>query len=747
MFLYTLFMWKKFSGQLINNLKIFFTAIFNFFIFLPYFFSIKTLVKTLFYPWKNMGYSKEITSFSLWLEKNFFNLVSRTIGFFMRFSLITFYLLVQFIFIVLIPFLFLIYFVLNLVLSFAFLFKKTPSEKKQEELKKFIKFHLLEEKNKDKVIEWFNEYYQEREKKNKWWEKENLFLYPPLARDWAYGYTYLLNHYSDELTSENYLQGKPSIIDRDKEIHAIEEVLSKSGLNNVLIVGEEGIGKHTIVDSLAYRIYHGIANRRLIYHRILKLNMEKILEQYQDPIKREVFFEQLLKEAAEAKNIIVFIDNIDRYLYQSDNRIDLSYPIKKFGETENLQIIGITTPYFYQKFIFPNKKISQIFSKIDVYEISKDVACKILQKMALSFEKKYNVFISFEAIVEAIQKSSFYLTDIPFPEKAIDLLDLSCVKTKTQGGKIVTPTFVDQALSQKTHVPVGLTENIKEKLMNLESYLKQEVIAQDQVISRLSAIIKNAFVLQEKRNKPLASFLFLGPTGVGKTQTAKALCQYLFGSEKYLLRFDMSEYQLKQDVVKLIGSPENQEPGLLSITIREHPFGVLLLDELEKSISDLLNIFLTILDEGYFFDGAGRRIDCKNLIIIATSNAGSDYFYQLDYHLEAHNLIEMLIKKNLFPAEFLNRFDAIFLFDHLSHEDLILISEKIVNQLKSDLFNLYKINILVDKNYLKKIINENVDIRFGARDLARVIRESIEKKIVDLILKNKLKEKETVLIT
>lgn len=740
-------MWQKICGYFINNLRIFFTATFNIFIFLPYFFSIKTLIKTLFYPWKNMYYPKRVTSFSLWLEKIFFNLVSRSIGFFMRFSLIVFYLLLQIVFLLTFPFLFSIFFVLNFVFSFFFLFKKTPSQIKEEELRNFIRLHLIEEKNKEKVIAWFNEYYKEKEKKSNWWLKENLFLYPPLARDWAYGYTYLLSNYSDELTSEEYLRKKPSIIDRDQEIREIEEVLSKSDLNNILIVGEEGVGKHTIVDSLAYRIYHGIANQRLIYRRILKLKMEKILEEYQDPIKRESFFEQLLQEAAEAKNVIIFIDNIDRYLHQSENQVDLSYAIKKFGETENLQIIGITTPYLYQKFIFPNKKISQIFSKIDVYEISKEAAYKILQKKALNLEKKYNVFISIEAIIETIEKSSFYLTDIPFPEKAIDLLDLSCIKTKEEGGKIVTPNVVDHALSQKAHIPVVLTEKMKEKLINLESYLKSEIIAQDQVISRLSTIIKNSFLLREKRNKPLASFLFLGPTGVGKTHTAKALCRYLFGSDKYLIRFDMAEYQLKQDVVKLIGSYETQEPGLLSTAIRENPYGVLILDELEKSTHDLLNIFLTILDEGYFFDSTGHRVDCKNLIIIATSNAGSYYFYQSTNPLDTHTLIDILIKKNFFNAEFLNRFDAILLFNPLSLKDLIIISEKIFNQLKNDLFSLYKINILVDQNYFKKIINDNVDIRFGARDLARVIKENIEKKVIDLILKNKIKEKETILIT
>ena len=308
-------MLKKISEFYIKSLQSFFQAVLNIFIFLPYFFSVKILLKTLFYPWKNINYSKTIDSFSLsfWLEKNFFNFISVTIGFFMRFSLLSFYVLVQILLLITIPVILFVYLIFISFFSLISLFKKTDEEKKQEALNKFIKFHLLTAENKNQVIAWFDQYYQEKEKREKWWLKENLFLIPPLARDWAYGYTYFLDHYSEELTSGLYLQSKPAIVDREKEIKAIEEVLSKSRLNNVLIVGEDGVGKHTIVDSLAYRIYHGISDQ-LMYHRILKLDMEKILNEYQDQVKREFFLEQLLKEAVEAKNIIIFIDDIDRYL-------------------------------------------------------------------------------------------------------------------------------------------------------------------------------------------------------------------------------------------------------------------------------------------------------------------------------------------------------------------------------------------------------------------------------------------------
>lgn len=725
------------------------SAIYNLFIFFPYFFSIKVLIKTLFYPWKNLTYTKEKPgfSFSQMIEKLSFNLISSTIGFFARISLILFWFFLQLSYTIAIPLIFLIFILISPIFFIINLFSKSEEEKKNSLKEKFIKYHLILPENKDRVEKWFDEYYQELQKLKCWYLKDNLFRIPPLARDWAYGYTYYLNQFSEELTTAEYLLPKPAIIDREKELTQIEDVLIKSRYNNVLIVGEDGVGKHTIIDALAYRIYHGITQKPLMYHRILKLNMEKILSTFTEQKQREEFFDQLLCEASQAHNVIIFIDKIDRFLASDNlNRVDLTIPIEKYAKTSLLQIIGITTPFFYQKIIFPNDKINQIFTKVDVEEITPEIAEKILLKLIFNFENKYQIAIPYETIRNAIIKSNFYLTYIPFPEKAIDLIDLACTKAKKNNEKILQPSYIDQVIMEKTHIPTILTDEIKNKLISLEENLKEKIFGQDEAISKIALAVKQSFILAGKRKKPIGTFLFLGPTGVGKTETAKVLSEIFFGSDKYLLRFDMSLYQTKQDIEKLIGSYTTKDPGLLTQAIRENPYGVLLIDEIEKASPDLLNIFLTILDEGYFTDGFGKKVDCKNLVIIATSNAGSDLMFKLEKITDDNSIINYLIEEKIFTPEFLNRFDALVVFKPLKTDDFLLIAKKLVENLKKEILNLYNVKLEISDNYLLKLIKENLDYRFGARNLQRILKEKIEKQVVELILANKVGPEKTIKI-
>jgi ATP-dependent Clp protease ATP-binding subunit ClpA len=248
-----------------------------------------------------------------------------------------------------------------------------------------------------------------------------------------------------------------------------------------------------------------------------------------------------------------------------------------------------------------------------------------------------------------------------------------------------------------------------------------------------------------KRKKPLASFLFLGPTGVGKTETAKTVAQVFFGSDKSLLRFDMSAFQSQNDMSQLIGSSETGNPGLLTKSIREQPYGVLLLDELEKANKDLLNIFLTVLDEGYFTDGMGEKVDCKNLIIVATSNAGADVLYkQTDMESLQQTLMNILIERHIFSPEFINRFDGVVAFNPLQSDDVTIIANTMLQNIVKQIAVLYKVNISVSPQTLKTIVEENYNPSFGARDIERVLRKEIEDKIAKLILSNQAKEGDTI---
>lgn len=722
---------KNLAGFYQQEFKNFGEAIINFFIFLPYFFSVAPLLKTLFYPWKNLQSKKNAAgfTFSEWGNRFVFNLISRSIGLVMRLCIISFYFIFQTVLMIILPFLALGFFIL-IPFRYLFLdFQQSPEEEKKVLKDKFISKHMLNEENRIEVEKWFEKYFQKHLQKKVWWKLSNLLSYPPLARDWAAGFTPILDQYTVDLASSSYLHHINNIVDREKEIEQIEQILSKNIDANVVVVGNEGVGKHTIIDALAKKIYLGKTNVSLMYKRILKINMEKV--------KNEVnFFEELLKEAEEAGNIILFIDNFDKY-------VELEISLEKYAKSERLQLIGVTTPFFYQKFIFSNEKINRLFSKVDVYEVSKNEALEILLEKFSELENYHQVVIPYESLKEAIDKSEFYLTYIPFPEKAVDLLDMACVYIKQKSIKNqnkTTPTIypkdIDDILSQKTHVPVTISKQMKDKLLKLEGFLSNRIYEQNEAVSKLSSSLRRSFLLIGKRKKPLATFLFLGPTGVGKTATAKAIANIFFSSNSstqevepsktnYLIRFDMSNYQSKYDIPTLIGDIRSREQGLMTTAIREQPYGVLLLDEIEKADKDLLNIFLTIIDEGYFTDGNGRLVDCKNLVIIGTSNAKDE---------------------TVFRPEFINRFDGVITFNHLSPVALKKITKNILNNLSQEIFNLYKVKINIKEDTIDSMIKKGYDSRYGARNMERVIRDEIEDKVAKIILEEKVKPNESILL-
>ncbi len=675
----------------------FIKAVINIVVFLPYFFSVITLFKTLFYPWKNL------TSHEKWPDRIVFDAISRTIGFIMRFCILIFYVLLQIALFVSIPIIGLTYL---LLIPFLYIesFFQIPVDKRKQMLKDhFLSTRLLQVENRQIAEQWFEIYYRKNYRKEPWWNIDRLFTIPPLARDWAMGYTPTLNQYVTDLTGVAYQAGMKNIFGRQAEIQTIERILEKSAEANVVIVGDEGVGKRTIVDALAKKIYEGLTNGHLAYKRVLKLDMEKILA-------KENLLDELLAEAAESKSSILLIENLEKYLSSSA-------VIEKYAASDRVQIIGITTPFAYQKFIVPDDKLSQLFTKVDVYEISETQALEILLHNSFVFEERYQVIIPFETIKTAVSKSNYYITNIPFPEKAMDLLDSACIYVKANSRDTrrdvpltIMPPMIDAILTEKTHIPTSLTNQIKEKLINLESLLSTQIIQQKEAINELSSALRRSFILMGLRKKPLAAFLFTGPTGVGKTATAKVLANIFFGAEKYLIRFDMSLYQTKQDIPKLTES--------LTIKIRQQPYGVLLLDEIEKADHDLINIFLTILDEGYFTDDTGKKVDCKNLVVIATSNAKEF--------------------KQTFSPEFLNRFDGVISYQALTTNTAIVIAKEMVDNIKKDIYKLHKISVDISDNYLQELVNKSYNPEYGARDMNRFIREEIEDKIAKMILSNKV---------
>ncbi|MBI3619718.1 ATP-dependent Clp protease ATP-binding subunit [Candidatus Roizmanbacteria bacterium] len=710
----------------------FLTAYANSFLFLFYFFSVSSLFRTLFYPWKNIVTTKADKgfSFSEWFNRFSFNVISSGLGFIMRSSLIIFYFLLLIVLILLFPVFLCFYFLFLPILYFTAHTARQEEENKKRIINRFVSGHLTDENNRLLVEKWGMVFYEKYYLTSQWWARPNLFSVPPLARDWAVGYTPILDKYADELTTPSYQTKIQNVVDRQKEINEIERTLTKQQEANVVIVGEEGVGKHTIVDALAKKIYEGKTISVLMYKRILKLNMEKILAEFNDLKTREQFFEGLLNEALKAGNIIFFFDDFDQYISAGSSRVDLTVSIEKFARGAGVQFIGITSPFAYQRYIFENEKIARLFTKVDVFEISKKEAEEILMHNAFNYEKKYRLLIPYEIIAEIVEKSDYYLTSIPFPEKAVDLLDRACILASQLHSVRVSPDIVSQVVTEKSHTPTALSGDLKKQLATLATHLNERIIGQDNALAKIVPTLQRSLVLMGKRKRPLATFLFLGPTGVGKTETAKAIASSLFGNETSLIRFDMSLFQTEQDIVRLIGASDSGYPGLLTKAIRDNPYGVLLLDEIEKANKNLLNIFLTILDEGYFSDGFGKRVDCKNLIIVATSNAGGDkIFRDADSFSSEKKLLDYLIGNKYFSPEFLNRFDGIIAYQPLTFAATERIARKLEAKIISEQMPTAKGTVPLSPEQLRDIIQQAYDVRFGVRDLERRLRENVEKQI------------------
>jgi ATP-dependent Clp protease ATP-binding subunit ClpC len=705
------------------------TSVANVLAFLPFYFNVDTHLKHLFSPWKRIvgrrtqkGFSWEdlISEFSM-------NFVSSSIGFLMRSSLLLVFLVTFTAFLLLIAPVWLV--LAFAITPFEYLWQQIfwPQARVQKAEAVFVKTRLLEEANRPAVVAWFRAAWEDKAKARETFALENLLQTPPLGRDWNYGFTPTLDDYTTDLTSP--LTYKNHLIGRNREIGEIERTLSKSQGANAILVGAEGVGKQTIIDGLSQNILHGRTTPLLQNQRILELNMEKVLAERPTYEEKAALLEALLAEAGLAKNIILVIADFHKYI--SPNLVgDYSSLWEKYGERPILKLLALTTPFYYEQIIYHNGKLQSLFNKIVVKEISPKEAETILLTKALYLESRHNLLITYEAVIQVIERSNYYITHIPFPEKAINLLDEACLYAKEKGEKRVTPELVDEVLRQKTHMPIGkLGPHLKDRLLHLEKLLGEQILGQESALKEVGKAVRRSY-LEERRHKPLVSLLFMGPTGVGKTEAAKQLGKIFFGSSENLLRFDMSFYQNKSSLADLIGSFEQENPGLLANAIREKPYSVLLIDEIEKADRDILNLFLTLLDEGYLVDGFGERVDCKNLIFIATSNAGAREVQQWVREGRNHAQLELLVRElvleqSIFTPEFLNRFDKTLVFEPLNLKSAYEIGYKIARKVLQEYLEQKKLSLKVLPTEINRWIEESFKPENGAREIERVIRENL----------------------
>lgn len=632
-----------------------------------------------------------------------------------------------------------------------------------------------------------------------------------------------LDTYSRDLTYEAMQGNLDPVIGRTREIERVMQILSRRMKNNPCMVGEPGVGKTAVVEGIAYLIAHGDVPETVKNKRLLSLDLSSMIAgskyrgEFEERIKKVIY------EVKADGNIILFVDELHTIIGAggAEGAIDASNILKPSLSRGEIQMIGATTRAEYRKYIEKDAALERRFQPVYVEEPTEQETIEILKGLRRCYESHHNVEISDAAIVAAVTFAERYISDRFLPDKAIDLMDEACSRKRLgfcdRGQKIqdlelelntlnddlenvliegnmdaaaeivtrqktiekklerhkngtgkskqlvVTEEDIADVVSVWTRIPVNkLTEKESKRLENLEKELHLRVVGQNEAVEAVAKAIKRSRVGLKDPKRPVGSFLFLGPTGVGKTELSKALAEAVFGSEDALIRVDMSEYMEKHSVSKMIGSPPGyvgfEEGGQLSEKVRTNPYSVILFDEIEKAHSDVFNILLQVLDDGHITDSQGRKVDFKNTIIIMTSNTGAqriidpkklgfvvDENAEKDHEYMKNNVMEE-VKRN-FKPEFLNRIDDVIVFRALSEEDVRNITVLMLKELKIRVKNQMNMDLYYGEALKKYIFEKGYDKKYGARPLKRAIQTYVEDALAEEILKGHIKAGNAVQIT
>ena len=642
--------------------------------------------------------------------------------------------------------------------------------------------------------------------------------YQDELQDESRGSGSVIEQYCTDMTARAEEGKQDPVVGREEEMYRLMQVLSRRTKNNPCLIGEPGVGKTAVVEGLAQRIAAGVVPEKMKDKRIYTLDLPGMIAGSKYRGEFEERMKGLISEVESNGNIILFLDEIHTMIGAggAEGAIDASGILKPSLARGELQLIGATTITEYRKYIEKDAALERRFQPVSVEEPSKEQCLEILKGLKGRYESHHKVLIRDEALEAAVSMSERYITDRNLPDKAIDVLDESCSKVSLKGYKVpenltaldlrlkelekqkeesikngcfeeasllqkeqeeaekkseqlkkrfqkktsssqpeVTEEDIAEVVSAWTKIPVQkLAESDTDRLKKLESVLHQRVIGQEEAVKAVARAVKRGRVGLKDPKRPIGSFLFLGPTGVGKTELSKALAEAMFGNEESMIRVDMSEYMEKHSVSKMIGSPPgyvgHEEGGQLSDQVRTHPYSVLLFDEIEKAHPDVFNILLQVLDDGHITDSKGRKIDFSNTVIIMTSNAGAKAIIEPkklgfaakddpagDYKRMKQNVMDEV--KQIFRPEFLNRIDEIIVFHALEKTHMKKIGTLMCRDFTKRIEDQMDIRLTLRESAKALIAEKGTDAKYGARPLRRALQTELEDKLAEAILNGEVK--------
>jgi ATP-dependent Clp protease ATP-binding subunit ClpC len=561
-----------------------------------------------------------------------------------------------------------------------------------------------------------------------------------------------LDYFSHDLTlmaKYGYLE---ICVSRDKETKAVFEAM-ESGHSGVLLVGPVGVGKRSIIEGLAQLMVKEEVPVFLKDKRLVELDISRLIGGT-SPAEAQSRLLNVIGEVMHSKNIVLFIDNLEAIIgisSGSEGSLELSEVLADVLSRQNIFCLACASSENYSKYI-EERSLGEIMTTVGVSEPGRDQAIQILESKVGFFESKYNVYINYRAVEQAVDLSARYISDKSLPEKAINIMQLTAVRVSksAKGQGFCSQDDIASVVSEQTGIPVSkISESETQKLLSLEDNIHARMIGQEEAVLAISGSLRRARAELRESKRPIASFLFLGPTGVGKTELAKTVTEVYFGDENYMIRLDMSEYQLADSVKKMIGDSTSGSLGYLTEAVRKKPFSLVLLDEIEKAHPDVLNLFLQMMDDGRLTDGQGRTINFTNSIIVATSNAGALYISEsvskgVDISIIKQELIDNQLNKIMRP-ELINRFDGVIVFKPLSFDNVVAVAKLMLNKIRKNL-EVKGIDLVASEAGVKELARQGYDPKFGARPLRRLLQDKTENQIANLILANGLKRRDTVVI-